>query len=683
MTRHRSIPCYTLLLLALISPVSLHAQYFATLQQSIAHPSGIAADSWGSLYVADSSNQRIVQLSAEGSVQATYVTSSSFQPFGVAVDDYGHVFSFDGQTSQILRWVNTSTSSPEAVIEVPVIPTGLAVDVDGYMYATDSLNDRVVKLNVSGQLLLSFDTSNPSLNEPRGIAVDVAAGNVFVADFVNNRVVQWSPLGQLMRVFESGQPALSGPTAVGLDGNGSVFVTDAYSRVVQYDSNANVTNTLTSQSRSIAQLRGVVVDAFGAVVVVDYGSSHVLRWDLGAQEPVALITSSPAFNSPAGVAVDTAGYLYIANAGNSRLLQIDSGGALVGSFNVTVVHSNASVLAQPQSIAVDGFGFIYVSIVEPEQAVLKIASDGTTVMAFTTSSPSLNAPAGVTLDGSDNLLVADSGNDRIVRWNSAGEVMQVINVSAATLGQPVAVAVNSLSEVYVGYSSGQVRLIGANSSALLALTDGSYEANGAAGLAVDEINTLWVADTFHQRLWMTEVNSLSLTAYLSLSASGFQPSGVAVSGNGNVYVTSQLTNSLAILSPCTEGQYCPSDSLQAQVCPAGAFCPSRSSSPTLCPAGTYSGSTGQSDSSACIVCAYETYCPAGTATPISCQLDNPGPNSADQCARVVTSAPVWFYVVMPLLILTIVAVIGRAAMRCRQAKSDRAVASSPALFRSV
>src|ERR1035437_4048861 len=111
------------------------------------HASGIAVDSFGNVYVADSGNNRIQKFDSS----YTYLTH------------LGTLGSGNGQFNNA---------------------SGIAVDSLGNVYVADSGNNRIQKFGSSGKYLLQWGTpgsGNGQFNNPSGIAVD-SLGNVYVAD---------------------------------------------------------------------------------------------------------------------------------------------------------------------------------------------------------------------------------------------------------------------------------------------------------------------------------------------------------------------------------------------------------------------------------------------------------------------------------------------------------------------
>ena len=138
-------------------------------------PTGIAVDSGGNIYVADTFNDRV----------------QVFKPGGLFWFTFGSVGSGDGKFND---------------------PYGIAVGSGGNIYVTDTVNDRVQVFDPSGVFLSAFGSSGTGDGEfslPQGIAVG-GGGNIYVADTVNNRV----------QVFRTPEP--SGIIGLGILGGGLV-----------------------------------------------------------------------------------------------------------------------------------------------------------------------------------------------------------------------------------------------------------------------------------------------------------------------------------------------------------------------------------------------------------------------------------------------------------------------------
>jgi tripartite motif-containing protein 71 len=123
------------------------------------HPEAVAVDGAGDIYVADTGNNRIVELS----------------PSGSALAQWGSRGTGDGRFHS---------------------PSGIALDAAGNVYVVDSENDRIEVFDSGGHFLEKWGERGIGPGEfsfPTAIAVD-CAGDVYVADTNNNRVERFDPV---------------------------------------------------------------------------------------------------------------------------------------------------------------------------------------------------------------------------------------------------------------------------------------------------------------------------------------------------------------------------------------------------------------------------------------------------------------------------------------------------------
>lgn len=507
-------------------------------------PTGVVEDASGNKYVAAPTTDYIFQLTPSNTV-------NTFAGMG-----FGH-YSINGGHNGV------------ATQEPLYGPSGLGVDTHGNVYIADTVNNTIRKVYLNGstydivtvagvrqgclqQYWPTCDDGAPAtkayLLNPQGGAVD-PTGNLYIADTGNNVIRFVSAKTGRISLFAGSynggsgcpdpqsscgdggvatQALLNEPMGVSLDGSNNLYIADSYDNRI----------------RCVLAVVGGCGDvnhtyAVGDIITVaGYGAPCTIYNDGPDNNPPYCGDGGPATQAkigrPGGVSVSPTGAVMFVADTRASLVRIISGGT-INTF-----------AGMPES---PGF-----------------AGDGSAATAA-----ELMNPSGVYLDASGNVLIADTGNQRIREVNTSGQINTIMGggfggdgaaATSAMLANPYQVALDANNNFYIAdAANNRVRVVNTSPSNPITVAtvtvpplgiatiagngDVGYSGDGGPatlatmdgpfGVAVDASGDIFISDS--QNGWVREVNATTgIISTLSATKPVTLPAALAIDKSGNLFI---------------------------------------------------------------------------------------------------------------------------------------------------
>jgi uncharacterized protein (TIGR03437 family) len=501
-------------------------------------PKGLAVDSAGNLYIADSANGRVRRVSP-GGIIATVAGSGQgtgyygnwgddgpatkaqlFVPTSLAVDSSGNLYISDNASVRKVAPDGIITlifGGPDVTppYQAGVNPgSSLALDADGHVYVGDpTLGVRAISPDGS------FRTIG-SIPNVFGLAFD-PSGNLLIAGLYQVFRIARDSTQSVVAGTSTAAPSSSGDGGpatsavlnyvrdLAVDGSGNIYVTELFGFRVRKISTTGIISTVAGNGTeaysgdggpaSLAQLDipwGVVADSGGNLYISDSGN-HTIR-KIAASGVITTVAGAgiagysgdggPAagarLNTPLGIAMDAGGNLYVADCHNQRIRMISSGGA------ITTVAGNGSM------------GY---------------AGDGGPAVGA-----ELACPHGVAVDPAGNIYIGDTENNRVRKVTPAGVISTIAGTgtqgftgdgrpaAGAQLCAPASLALDAAGSLYIAdtcnwairkiFPDGTIATVAGVGPGVASYWGDGQPATGVAlygpqGIAVDSAGDLYIGDT--------------------------------------------------------------------------------------------------------------------------------------------------------------------------------------------
>ena len=423
-------------------------------------------------------------------------------------------------------------------------------------------------------------------------------------------------------IDDDGAPAteadLGGVCAMSLDPSGNLFAIDTYSgRIRRVD---GATAAFTTLGPDLTLTFGLARSAAGDLYVSSW--DHRVRRIDAATGAVTTIAGTgvagfmgdggPAaaaqLSTPGAIDFDANGNLYIADTGNRRVRRVD---ALTGNISTVVGTGVAGFegdggpalsanlfLPYAVGLTLDPSGNLYLGDWEetgdgPWGGRIRRVDAGTGIISLYAGAGSatgqgipaiggrINAPVGLDVDATGDLLIADGGNP--INTSPPGQARKVVASTGllytiagggsssgdgglaldATLGDVSGVETDSAGNIYFSQTWNSVRRVDA-ATGIITLVAGSPALNGPRGLAASAGGVLYIADRSNHRVRRAVVGG-GINNYAGNGTPGFGgdgllataallnlPSDVALDPNGNLYIADTYNHRIRVVAATTK-----------------------------------------------------------------------------------------------------------------------------------
>ncbi|MGO9899079.1 MAG: InlB B-repeat-containing protein [Solirubrobacteraceae bacterium] len=535
--------------------------------------SGVAVDSDGDLLIPDTNNNRVRLVAA--------ATCASGCPYGLSSMTKGDIYTVAGNGT----WGYSGDAGPATSAELDS-PVGVALDGSGDLLITDTYNDLVRFVaaascasncpyglssmttgdiyTVAGGGTSGLGDGGPAtsaeLNSPQGVAID-SDGDLLVAETNGARVrlvaaascasgcpygLSSMTKGDIYTVAGNGTwgysgdggPAanaeLQGPDEVAMDGSGDSLIADTYNDLVRLVAAASCASNCPYGLSSMTK---------GDIYTVAGNGSQGSSGDGGP-------ATSAELYYPGGVGLDGSGDLLIADTYNGR---------------VRLVAAASCASGCPYGLSSMTKGDIYT-----------VAGGGTSGLGDggPATGAELGAPGGVAVDSSGDLLVADTGDERV----------RLVAAASCSSGCPYGLSSMTKGDIYTVAGNGSQGSSGDGGPATSAELDFSYNnVGGPSGVAGDSDGDLLIADAANNRVRLVAAASCSSGCPYGLasmtkgdiytvagggtsglgdggpatSASLNSPQAVALDGSGDLLIADTNNDLVRLVAAATCSSGCP------------------------------------------------------------------------------------------------------------------------------
>ncbi len=489
---------------------------------------GVAVDSSGNVWVADTFNNRVQEFNSSGTYTRQFGTTGTGngqfkEPFGIAINSEGNLWVTDAGNNRVQEFSSTGTyikqfGSIGSGAGQFSSPQGITITPEGNIWVADTKNNRIEEFSSTGTYERAAGSSGSGagqLSGPKGVASD-ASGNIWVTDSKNNRVEEFSTTGGYVRQFGSegsGHGQFKETRGITVDSTGVLWVTDKTSGRVQGFNASGEFLTQYGGSGQFNEPEGIAVTGSGTIYVADTSNQAIQMLHLSNFTPLSYASKFSAYGGGVeptswqqDLVFDASGNVWVADALNNRIEEFNAAGTYLKAIGSA--GSGNGQLNTPSGLALTSQGYVWVADTYNNR-IEEFEPNGKYIRQFGSAGSGegqFNLPRGIRIfPGTGYIAVADQGNNRVQVFNTTGGFIREIKGTGSNqLNTPEALAIDAESHLWVG-DAGHNRIEEFSSTGEYIRQFGSAgggrgQFNGPSGLTVDGSGNVWVTDTFNDRL---------------------------------------------------------------------------------------------------------------------------------------------------------------------------------------
>lgn len=573
----RWITCTVVIIFCSVMPAICQVKVLGTqsvvAQSATMSPAGVASDANGNLYISDTQTRSILCLTSAGVPCGGEfpVQGGMSRPTGIVMDGAGDLFVVDPGSGSLFEIPNTPAGygSIESIASSLDDPEALALDPSGNLFVAATGSGEILELKNSGGHYAPPVVVLQNLSTPGGIAIDK---------------------NYTMYISQQGLYGVSTATIV----HGAYGAPQLFARVPSFGVGGGIPGYLT-------------IDSSLNLYITDITTGSIICYGLapGVPHPTSTYTAGHGFTNPGQVAIGINGFIYIADTGNNRVVSFNksilpfastklgqssitqsfvlsiASGTTIESFHVfSAGNANADFELASGSDCSTGYyasaatcgisisfhpmhsGVINGGILITDDSGVVLANIylyGTGLSDRIVSLPAnvstiingLQNPTGVTVDGSGNVFVADSGSNEVYEYkNSGGTLGPQTTLPIYALNDPIGLAVDGSGNLFIA-SSGNDRVIKFfwNGNSFVSQTEVGTGMYVPSGVAVAPNGTTCIANTYENLIPCYAWNGNSYSNLVSSvawgAASPFSarfPLSTAIDASENIYTVQPYAN---------------------------------------------------------------------------------------------------------------------------------------------